>query len=266
MLVSGTDLAHASYCFPRQQVHAAPKGPLDMVPLLKTVGKKEFRCMDTSFYYAYWPQGQRVVMSTVYLTIKLYAIISSVIYLKRLRGLFLKHGFLCIRSSQWRENTWWLKQRGKNWNLFKNKVINLFTLALSERSLSALCVGHSIKELYVKLNLIINGKTVLTYSETLCEPGLSKLIFCGKKKGGNLGSTLSVWWLLNTPSRMHPLCCWMHQYIVMFCLLQQHVNGWQKHSGTDTLISEPAFSPNLFACFSFNHRTLHTHGIKNNCP
>uniref|UniRef100_A0A8C9EYT7 Uncharacterized protein n=1 Tax=Pavo cristatus TaxID=9049 RepID=A0A8C9EYT7_PAVCR len=63
------------------------------------------------------------------------------------------------------------------------------------------CKGHppdgyaallpgDIKELHVKVDLIINGKTVLSYSETLCGPGLSKLIFCGKKKGGNLGSTL----------------------------------------------------------------------------
>ncbi|KAJ7412442.1 Lymphocyte antigen 86 [Pitangus sulphuratus] len=46
--------------------------------------------------------------------------------------------------------------------------------------------GHDIKELYVKLSLIINGKTVLTYKETLCEPGHSKLIFCGMKKGEHL--------------------------------------------------------------------------------
>ncbi|NXQ80367.1 LY86 protein, partial [Nyctibius grandis] len=51
---------------------------------------------------------------------------------------------------------------------------------------AAMVLRHSIKELYVKVDLIINGKTVLTYSETLCGPGHSKLIFCGKKKGGNL--------------------------------------------------------------------------------
>ncbi|XP_030354732.1 lymphocyte antigen 86 [Strigops habroptila] len=51
---------------------------------------------------------------------------------------------------------------------------------------AAILLRHNIKELYVKLNLIINGKTVLTYSETLCEPGHSKLIFCGKKKGEHL--------------------------------------------------------------------------------
>ena len=45
---------------------------------------------------------------------------------------------------------------------------------------------QSIKELYAKVDLIINGKTVLSYSETLCGPGLSKLIFCGKKKGEHL--------------------------------------------------------------------------------
>ncbi|NWV99089.1 LY86 protein, partial [Machaerirhynchus nigripectus] len=48
---------------------------------------------------------------------------------------------------------------------------------------AAAVLRHSIKELYVKLDMIINGKTVLTYSETLCGPGHSKLIFCGMKKG-----------------------------------------------------------------------------------
>ncbi|NXY44504.1 LY86 protein, partial [Ceuthmochares aereus] len=48
---------------------------------------------------------------------------------------------------------------------------------------SAILLRHSIKELYLKASLIINRKTVLTYSETLCEPGHSNLIFCGKKKG-----------------------------------------------------------------------------------
>lgn len=48
---------------------------------------------------------------------------------------------------------------------------------------AAAVLRHSIKELYVKLDMIINGRTVLTYSETLCGPGHSKLIFCGMKKG-----------------------------------------------------------------------------------
>ena len=85
-----------------------------------------------------------------------------------------------------------LNSRGKKLNLFKNKAVNLFTRVLPLSSPSALCVGHSIKELYVKVDLIVNGKTILTYSETLCGPGHFKLIFCGKKKGGNLRSTLSV--------------------------------------------------------------------------
>ncbi|KFP90628.1 Lymphocyte antigen 86, partial [Apaloderma vittatum] len=51
---------------------------------------------------------------------------------------------------------------------------------------AAMILRHSIKELYVKVDLIMNGKTVLTYSEALCEPGHSKLIFCGKKKGEHL--------------------------------------------------------------------------------
>ncbi|NXJ99182.1 LY86 protein, partial [Corythaixoides concolor] len=51
---------------------------------------------------------------------------------------------------------------------------------------AAMVLRHNIKELYIKLDLIINGKIVLTYSETLCEPGHSKLIFCGKKKGEHL--------------------------------------------------------------------------------
>ncbi|NXB05010.1 LY86 protein, partial [Cnemophilus loriae] len=51
---------------------------------------------------------------------------------------------------------------------------------------AAMVLRHSIKELYVKLDMIVNGKSVLTYSETLCGPGHSKLIFCGKKKGEQL--------------------------------------------------------------------------------
>ncbi|KAF2980618.1 hypothetical protein EK904_006432 [Melospiza melodia maxima] len=51
---------------------------------------------------------------------------------------------------------------------------------------AAAVLRHSIKELYVKMNMIVNGRTVLTYSETLCGPGHSKLIFCGKKKGEHL--------------------------------------------------------------------------------
>ncbi|XP_051466939.1 lymphocyte antigen 86 [Apus apus] len=51
---------------------------------------------------------------------------------------------------------------------------------------AAMVLRQSIKELRVKLDLIMNGKTVLSYSETLCEPGHSKLIFCGKKKGEHL--------------------------------------------------------------------------------
>lgn len=38
-------------------------------------------------------------MNIVYLTMKLYATVSPVIYLKGLRDLFLKHGFLFNRSS-----------------------------------------------------------------------------------------------------------------------------------------------------------------------
>ncbi|NXY24274.1 LY86 protein, partial [Atrichornis clamosus] len=51
---------------------------------------------------------------------------------------------------------------------------------------AAMVLRHSIKELYVKLDMIINGKKVLTYSETLCGPGHDKLIFCGMKKGEHL--------------------------------------------------------------------------------
>ncbi|XP_010160488.1 lymphocyte antigen 86 [Antrostomus carolinensis] len=51
---------------------------------------------------------------------------------------------------------------------------------------AAMVLRHSIKELYIKADLIINGKTVLSYSDTLCEPGHSKLVFCGKKKGEHL--------------------------------------------------------------------------------
>ncbi|NXY62454.1 LY86 protein, partial [Callaeas wilsoni] len=48
---------------------------------------------------------------------------------------------------------------------------------------AAMVLRHSIKELYVKLDMIINGKTVLTYSETLCGQGHAKPVFCGMKKG-----------------------------------------------------------------------------------
>ncbi|NXF90122.1 LY86 protein, partial [Eubucco bourcierii] len=51
---------------------------------------------------------------------------------------------------------------------------------------AAMVLRHSIKELYVKVSLIINGKTVLTYSEALCGPGHSKPHFCGMKKGEHL--------------------------------------------------------------------------------
>ncbi|NXB59970.1 LY86 protein, partial [Struthidea cinerea] len=51
---------------------------------------------------------------------------------------------------------------------------------------AAAVLRHSIKELYVKLDMIVNGKTILTYSETLCGLGHAKLIFCGKKKGEHL--------------------------------------------------------------------------------
>ncbi|NXM54324.1 LY86 protein, partial [Illadopsis cleaveri] len=51
---------------------------------------------------------------------------------------------------------------------------------------AAMVLRHSIKELHLKLDMIINGKTVLTYSETLCGPGHAKLIFCGKKKGEHI--------------------------------------------------------------------------------
>ncbi|XP_013795623.1 lymphocyte antigen 86 [Apteryx mantelli] len=51
---------------------------------------------------------------------------------------------------------------------------------------AAVILRHSIKQLYAKINLIINGKTVLSYSESLCEPDNAKLIFCGKKKGEHI--------------------------------------------------------------------------------
>ncbi|KFV82899.1 Lymphocyte antigen 86, partial [Struthio camelus australis] len=51
---------------------------------------------------------------------------------------------------------------------------------------AAIILRHSTKELYVKMNLIINGKTVLSYSESLCEPDNPELILCGKKKGEHI--------------------------------------------------------------------------------
>ncbi|NXO04291.1 LY86 protein, partial [Rhinopomastus cyanomelas] len=51
---------------------------------------------------------------------------------------------------------------------------------------AGMVLRHSIKELRIKMALIINGRTVLTYSDTLCGEGHSKLIFCGKKKGEHI--------------------------------------------------------------------------------
>ncbi|XP_025938649.1 lymphocyte antigen 86 isoform X2 [Apteryx rowi] len=57
---------------------------------------------------------------------------------------------------------------------------------------AAVILRHSIKQLYAKINLIINGKTVLSYSESLCEPDNAKLIFCGKKKGGGHSEVMQL--------------------------------------------------------------------------
>uniref|UniRef100_A0A8C6ZKB8 Lymphocyte antigen 86 n=1 Tax=Nothoprocta perdicaria TaxID=30464 RepID=A0A8C6ZKB8_NOTPE len=64
-----------------------------------------------------------------------------------------------------------------------NTVTAAYKKAMNRR---AILKRHSIKRLYAKIKLIINGKTVLSYSEPLCEPDDPKLIFCGKKKGEHI--------------------------------------------------------------------------------
>lgn len=77
---------------------AAPRGPLDMDPLLGTVRKK-VKTYGHKIYYASWLQSQRMVMGIVNLIIKICAIVTPVIYHKGLRDLFLKHGFLFQKFS-----------------------------------------------------------------------------------------------------------------------------------------------------------------------
>uniref|UniRef100_A0A8C8RNJ5 Lymphocyte antigen 86 n=1 Tax=Pelusios castaneus TaxID=367368 RepID=A0A8C8RNJ5_9SAUR len=51
---------------------------------------------------------------------------------------------------------------------------------------AAMILRHNIQELYLKLNIIINGKSIFDYSQTLCEPNQPRFIFCGKKKGEHI--------------------------------------------------------------------------------
>ncbi|XP_067418731.1 lymphocyte antigen 86 isoform X2 [Emydura macquarii macquarii] len=51
---------------------------------------------------------------------------------------------------------------------------------------AAMVLRHSIKELFLSLNLIINGKSLLGYKQTLCEPKNPRFIFCGVKKGEHI--------------------------------------------------------------------------------
>ncbi|XP_019377741.1 PREDICTED: lymphocyte antigen 86 [Gavialis gangeticus] len=51
---------------------------------------------------------------------------------------------------------------------------------------AGMLLRHNIKALYLKANLIINGRSVLSYSDSLCEPDHPKFLFCGKKKGEQL--------------------------------------------------------------------------------
>ncbi|XP_039378938.1 lymphocyte antigen 86 [Mauremys reevesii] len=61
---------------------------------------------------------------------------------------------------------------------------NILTKTFNIRA--AMVLRHNIKELSMNINLIINGKSILTYSQKLCEPNGRRFIFCGKKKGEHI--------------------------------------------------------------------------------
>ncbi|XP_032628952.1 lymphocyte antigen 86 [Chelonoidis abingdonii] len=61
-----------------------------------------------------------------------------------------------------------------------NILMNTFNIR------AALVLRHNIKELSMNINLILNGKSILTYSQKLCEPNGRRFIFCGKKKGEHI--------------------------------------------------------------------------------
>ncbi|CAM4589176.1 lymphocyte antigen 86 [Lepidochelys kempii] len=51
---------------------------------------------------------------------------------------------------------------------------------------AAMILRRNIKELSLNVNLIINGKSILAYSQKLCEPNDRRFIFCGKRKGEHI--------------------------------------------------------------------------------
>ncbi|KAM9163767.1 lymphocyte antigen 86 [Pangshura tecta] len=61
-----------------------------------------------------------------------------------------------------------------------NILMNTFNIR------AAMVLRHSIKELSININLILNGKNILAYSQKLCEPNGRRFIFCGKKKGEHI--------------------------------------------------------------------------------
>ncbi|XP_030408206.1 lymphocyte antigen 86 [Gopherus evgoodei] len=61
-----------------------------------------------------------------------------------------------------------------------NILMNTFNIR------AATVLRHNIKELSIKVNLILNGKSILEYSQKLCEPNGRRFIFCGKKKGEHI--------------------------------------------------------------------------------
>ncbi|XP_054840301.1 lymphocyte antigen 86 isoform X2 [Eublepharis macularius] len=48
---------------------------------------------------------------------------------------------------------------------------------------AATVLRHSIRELFVTVNLFFNGKSIPIFSRQLCEQNHPNLSFCGKKKG-----------------------------------------------------------------------------------
>ncbi|KAG6925266.1 lymphocyte antigen 86 [Chelydra serpentina] len=59
-------------------------------------------------------------------------------------------------------------------------LTNTFTIR------AAMVLRHNINVLSLDVNLGINGKSLLVYSQKVCEPNNRRFIFCGKKKGEHI--------------------------------------------------------------------------------
>nr|XP_006138867.1 lymphocyte antigen 86 [Pelodiscus sinensis] len=65
-----------------------------------------------------------------------------------------------------------------------DQCANILTNTFNIRA--AMILRHSITELFLNVNLMLNGKSVLGYSKKLCEPNGHRFLFCGKKKGEHI--------------------------------------------------------------------------------